>query len=60
MEKRIIFLMDKTFSRDDLKCSLYSNMDSSRYLFAGCNYEKEIKIEAGTLHNSTDFEHQYS
>ncbi len=28
-------------------------------LFAGCNYEKEVESEAGTLHNITDLEHQY-
>lgn len=65
MENRIIFQMDKTafsdktFLRDNLKCSVYSNMDTSQCLFAGCNYEKEVEIEAGTLHNITDFEHQY-
>ncbi len=34
-------------------------MNSSQCLFVGCNYEKEVKIEAETLHNIADFEHQY-
>ena len=65
MEDRIIFQMDKaaftdkTFFRDNLKCCVYPNMDSGQCLFAGRDNETETKVEAGTLHNLTDFKYQY-
>jgi hypothetical protein len=51
-------LADKKILRNNFKCSVHTNMDSSQCIFAGCNNEEEIKIGTGTLHNPTDFKHK--